>query len=193
MISWKPGLSKLMWKNIFISLFFCVFLSGCSSPENLDQQPQDTNVRVPIQETWNFTLQLTEDELTLAKLKSGNMKKFEGQDNIELSEKLDVDFFNKKGEHTSHLTSDIGIVNEKSKIMKAMGNVVLVSDSGITLYTDELTWNNDNEKIFSDKFCTIITTDNDTVFSYGFESDQSLRNYSLIRPFGVSERKLELK
>ncbi|GIS47488.1 MAG: hypothetical protein Ct9H90mP20_1580 [Candidatus Neomarinimicrobiota bacterium] len=32
-----------------------------------------------------------------------------------------------------------------------MGNVVVVSDSGVTLYTDTLSWDNVDEKVFTDE------------------------------------------
>ena len=62
--------------------------------------------------------------------------------------------------------------------MYAIGNVVAVSDSGITLTTDELIWKNKNKKIVTDKFVK-IKSDKEIIEGYGFESDQDLQNYTI--------------
>jgi len=52
---------------------------------------------------------------------------------------------------------------------------VVFSDS-VTIKTDEMMWRNKDRKIVSDKFVRVISPV-ETIEGYGFESDQSLRNY----------------
>ena len=64
-----------------------------------------------------------------------------------LDENVTVDFFDRFEKHISKLTSFKAEVNQASNDMRAIGNEVVVSDSGITLYTDTLVWDSKKEKI----------------------------------------------
>jgi len=102
-----------------------------------------------------------------------------------------VDFFNEKEQHTSVLTSKTAEVDQASNDMKAMGNVVAVSDSGITLYSETLTWNSKDEKLHTKDNIMITTLEKDTLYGVGFESDSDMRNWKILSPSGVTGRKLE--
>ena len=62
--------------------------------------------------------------------------------------------------------------------MYAIDSVVAVSDSGVTLTTDELIWKNKSKKIITDKFVRIVNEE-EIIEGYGFESDQNLHNYTI--------------
>ena len=72
--------------------------------------------------------------------------------------------------------------------MRAIGNVVAVSDSGITLYTDTLIWDSKKEKMSTDDPIMLTTQKNDTLYGIGFESDSDLQNWKVIKPTGVTDR-----
>ena len=60
----------------------------------------------------------------------------------------------------------------------------IVNLEGVTFTTDLLYWNQITEKIYSDAFITIVDDDN-TLYGYGFDSDQTLQNYVIRKPRGV--------
>ena len=72
--------------------------------------------------------------------------------------------------------------------MRAIGNVVAVSDSGITLYTDTLIWDSKKEKMSTDDPIMLTTQKNDTLYGVGFESDSDFQNWKVIKPTGVTDR-----
>ena len=90
----------------------------------------------------------------------------------------------KNGQHTSVLTSEGGEVNDIEQNMTAYGNVVVVSDSGVTLYTDTLYWDNENQKIKSE-IPVMIISENDTLYGDTFISDPSLENYEITNSHGT--------
>jgi lipopolysaccharide export system protein LptC len=51
---------------------------------------------------------------------------------------------------------------------------------GTVLTTEELVWNDEKQKITTDKFVTIVTP-KEKLQGCGFESDQYLRNYIIYR------------
>ena len=67
----------------------------------------------------------------------------------------------------------------------AIGDVIVLSDSGVTLFTDTLSWDNHREKVYTDDRVIFITEEQDTLYGIGFESDVELDNWKILKPTGV--------
>ena len=87
-----------------------------------------------------------------------------------------MDFYNDNQVKTSTLTAKRGRVDENTNNLYAIDSVVAVNDSGVVIKTDEMMWRNNDRKIVSDKYVTIVSP-KEKIEGYGFESDQNLRNY----------------
>jgi LPS export ABC transporter protein LptC len=103
-----------------------------------------------------------------------------------------VDFYNTEGKHTSNLVAERGLLHEETNDVEALGNVMAVSDSGITLRAQRLRWDNTRQKIVSNDFVTITRADGDTLHGVGFESDQNMKNYSIRKLSGVTKKRIDL-
>jgi len=68
-----------------------------------------------------------------------------------------VDFLDEHGVHSSVLTSRTGKVDENTNNLEAIGNVVVVSDSGVVVETEKLFWDNRRQLIHSDEFVKITS------------------------------------
>ena len=154
------------------------------------QSVQDLPSRqgMPDQESWGVNIILTDQGMIRAKVMSGHLEKYNEKEFILLDSSVTVDFFDSDEKHTSVLTSDKAEVNQSSNDMKAIGNVVAVSDSGISLYSNTLIWDSKNEKLRTKDKIMITTLDEDTLYGIGFESDSDLENWKIINPSGVSGR-----
>jgi len=146
---------------------------------------------MPDQESWGVTIVLTSEGLIRAKVRSGHLEKYNEKKFVLLDSSVMVDFFNEEEQHTSVLTSKTAEVDQASNDMKAMGNVVAVSDSGITLYSETLTWNSKDEKLHTKDNIMITTLEKDTLYGVGFESDSDMENWKILSPSGVTGRELE--
>ena len=146
---------------------------------------------MPDQESWGVTIVLTSEGLIRANVRSGHLEKYNEKEFVLLDSSVMVDFFYEKEQHTSVLTSNTAEVDQASNDMKAMGNVVAVSDSGITLYSETLTWNSKDEKLHTKDNIMITTLEKDTLYGVGFESDSDLKNWKILSPSGVTSRELE--
>ena len=169
----------------FISIILIV---SCSS-ETMEDLPSREGL--PDQESWGVTIILTNEGLMRAKVKSGHLGKYNEKKFILLDRNVIVDFFDSKEIHTSVLTSTKAEVDESSNDMKAIGNVVAVSDSGITLYSETLTWNSKDEKLHTKDNIMITTLEKDTLYGVGFESDSDMKNWRILSPSGVTAREME--
>src|SRR5215831_1850104 len=89
----------------------------------------------------------------------------------EMPDGIKLSFFDPNGNVNSHLTADYGISYDKSGQMIARNNVEAINIYGDKLNTEELVWNQNTQKISSDKAVTITTKD-EIIFGDGFESDR---------------------
>jgi len=172
-------------------LFLCILLfliTSCARESISETLSRDG---MPDQESWGVTIFLTSEGLIRAKVRSGHLEKYNEKEFVLLDSSVTVDFFNEMEQHTSVLTSKSAEVDQASNDMKAMGNVVAVSDSGITLYSETLTWNSKEEKLHTKDNIMITTLEKDTLYGVGFESDSDMKNWKILSPSGVTGRKLE--
>ena len=164
-------------------IFFSIVLFACSNVES--DKLGETREGLPDAESWNATITLTNKGSKRAIIKSGHLEKYQQRQYILLDQNVDADFFNENEIYTSNLKSEIAEIDESKDFLIAMGNVVVISDSGVTLYTDTLSWDNVDEKVFTDDSVVFITEQNDTLYGIGFKSDIELNNWEIMQPTGV--------
>lgn len=167
--------------RIYIAIVLLIVYAGCSE-KNVKPTINRTlsSEELPTQESWNATIFFTDSGATKAVLKTGHLRMFEKMQLTLLDSGVHLDFYGIEENITTVLTSLRGKVNDGTKDLYALDSVVAVSDSGVTLKTEELMWRNKDKKIVSDKFVTIITPVEE-IQGYGFESDQALRNYIIYK------------
>jgi LPS export ABC transporter protein LptC len=174
-----------------IVLIFALFLTLFSCEENKN----DTNVAVEHsyadQESWNTDIHITNDGAKVGVIHAGHIKKYTKKAITDLYEDIIVDFFDEKGSHSSKLTAKGGRVYDRKQDMLAFGNVVVVSDSGITLYSDTLKWDNKKQKIISEIPVKFITKE-DTLYGNSFISNPDLSNYEIENPHGSSSKRIKV-
>lgn len=165
-----------------ISIFSLVgffILNGCQKRQE-DTATNIEEIEFPDQEGWNSTVTSTKNGIVSAIIQYEHMQQFKKRKVVEFDGGIVIDFFDEQGIHTSNLTSKKGRLDEATNNIEAFSNVVVVSDTGITLKTERVWWDNSREKIISDQFVTIITADDDTIQGDGFESDQNLENWIIL-------------
>ena len=170
-----------------ISAILILLTIGCQKEAEVENMTDTSSIILPDQESWNSEIILTSAGKKIAVVRAGHTSKFNNSKLAKLDEDIIVDFFNAEEKHTSKLTASSGEVNEKSHDLVAIGNVIVVSDSGATLYTERLVWKDKTKKIISDVEVK-ITTEADTLYGIGFESDAGLNNWIIKNPRGVTDR-----
>jgi len=166
---------------LLLVLFFAVIQCGQREDETTGS---NTVAEFPDQESWNSTLIITKEGQKVGVVEAKHFQKYNKKNKTYISEGLKVDFFNDLGQHTSVLTSIGGEVDDGKQDMIAYGNVIVVSDSGMTLYTDTLMWDNKRQKIISE-IPVKITSETDTLYGDSFISDPNLENYEITNSHGT--------
>lgn len=174
-------------QKLFSIIAILSLISACGDQREEEVITDSETELMPDQESWNSQIILTSNGIKVAMVNAGHIIKFNRRNVLIMDEGLVVDFFNDQDLHTSQLTADAGEVNERLNDLTATGNVVVISDSGETLYTEKLLWNNKLQKIFSEVE-VMITTGSDTLYGVGFESDAALNSWTIKEPKGKTTR-----
>ena len=164
-------------------LLLLIFQFACQSNEL--QKSGETRQGRPDAESWDAVITLTNKGAKRGVIRSGHLEKYNDNEFILLDQNVDADFFNEEEVFTTNLKSLVAEIDEEEDFLVAIGNVVVVADSGVTLFTDTLSWDNQKEKVFTSDSVIFITEKKDTLYGIGFESDIELNNWKILQPTGV--------
>jgi LPS export ABC transporter protein LptC len=174
--------------KLLVFLIFIFILISCGDEKVKPSINTALNVEeLPAQESWNSKVFFTDSGKTQAVLYAGHLKMFTGARETLLDSSVKVEFYNDSETVATTLTSKRGRVDDITQNLYAIDDVVAISDSGIILMTEELMWRNNDRKIVSNKFVTILTQV-EKIEGYGFESNQNLSNYIIYNVTYVSRR-----
>lgn len=185
------SLSELM-RKFTEKIFSCLLLLFTLACKSDTQQAIAPPGEVPDQQGWNSKMTATVNGRVSAVIQYGHMERYANQRMVRFDGGVEVDFYNAEGRHSSNVKSVRGALYEPNDDVEAIENVVVVSDSGMTLRSERLRWDQLRQKILTSDFVVITTAERDTLWGHGFESDQALKNWSILRPTGVTEKKLAL-
>lgn len=163
-----------------------VVLFGCAEKIKPSIASTGLGQDVPSQESWNSHITFTDSGRVTAIVFAGHIAVYENSKVTLLDEGIQVDFFDENQQHTSTLTAHRGKVNEVTHDLEAYGDVVVISDSGTTLTTEELFWNDARQLIHTPAFVE-ISSSTERIRGHGLESDQSLKNYRIFRVTGEAK------
>ncbi len=163
-------------------------LAGCSKIGG-GPTPVPGTQELPQQELHDAQITFYEEDRLNAVLQAGRIRKFERTAMVLLDSGVIMDFYNEQGQHTTRLWADSGRTDEVRREMEAMGHVVAKSDSGQTLETSRLRWDNRSRQVRSDVNVK-LSTPSDTIYGIGFLADEHLRNWKIDQPTGTTFRDL---
>ena len=167
---------------IALLMLVSLFISCGSRGEN---DNSDTTEELIENEIWNPLIILSREEAKIVTAKAEKLYKNSDEMSL-LVGNVKVDFFGEEGEHNSILYSDSAQINEQSNNLHANGNVFIVSDSGYTLTTNKILWDNRYKMIIAKDSVMFTTTEGDTMYGVGFESDIDLDQWRIFQIFGVT-------
>lgn len=154
--------------------------NGCEEKIKPSVAPAGLGQDVPSQESWSSTITFTDSGRVTAILRAGHIAIYSERRVTVLDSSIVVDFYDEHGHHSSVLTARRGMVNDVSHDFEAHEDVVVISDSGSTLRTEDLYWSNTTRKVHTPAFVD-ITSPSEHILGQGFESDQGLKHYTIFR------------
>jgi len=163
--------------GMVLSMLVAASAVGCH--KDAPSTTSGEEVRIPDQEARDFTLTESMEGRKSWTLWATYAAMYNDKNLVD-ARTVRIDFFDKEGKKNSSLTADQGIVFQRTNDLEARGKVHVTTESGVTLETDSLRWQNARGKIVSDAFVR-VTRNGDVVTGYGFESDATLEHFHLAR------------
>lgn len=134
----------------------------------------------------NVTIKYTDSgflkAIVFAKVLNGIKK--DGNEIIKMPEGVKADFYNKEGIIESYLTANKGISYQAQKITEVSENVIVRNNKGEKLNTELLTWDQNKQLIYTDKFVK-ITTEKEIITGDGLIGKQDFSEWTIKKPRGI--------
>jgi len=163
--------------SVLIALACVLGLQGCH--QRKAPAPGASNLALPDQEARDFSLTETSEGKKNWTLWASYAAMYNAKNLVD-AKTIRIEFFDSKGKRYSKLTADQGLVDQRTNNLEAVGNVRIVTETGVHMETDSLHWINNTQKIVSESFVK-VTRNQDVVTGYGFESDPNLDHFHLKR------------
>jgi len=165
-------------------LFFLVVLISCTNDPKLVQEFV-SDKQQPIEQIKGAELLHTENGRVKVRIVAISIERFQDiQPALIFSDHLEVYFYNDSSQLQSTLMADYASIDEEKKIMLAQNNVILISNDDKKLETNELVWDENKNKIYTDKKVK-ITTGKEVIYGEGFTSTPDFKQYSITKIHGT--------
>ena len=128
---------------------------------------------------YGLRFNLTDGGIARANLHSDTAYFFDDNTRIEL-EKVNTTFFTATGAKDAVLTSRRGTYNSRTSNMIARKDVLVISEDGRRLTTQELIYNQQRNEISSDS-AFVMTEPNRRLEGIGFRSDPNMKNIQILK------------
>lgn len=182
--------AKSFERKIFIIFMLIInfFLSQCGKVTE-EKYTSEINMKLeenPDQFAKDVHVEFYDSTYLRAKLWARTGKVYQQRGETWLYDSIVVEFFSKTTQQRqSTLTADSAKINDRTKDMYAYGKVIVVADSPrIVLRTSFLEWRNKFQRLYSNEYVEISSPEEE-VRGFGFESDLNLVNYRIFKVSGV--------
>ncbi len=157
-----------------LALLVGVGFTGCSETEQTPAVQRDG--AIPDQQFYDYRLIESAGGIKRWVLESDRMEKYADREDVELFT-VRMQFY-RDGEYFSTLTAERGQANLTSKNLFAWGKVIVVTDDGRKLETEELHYDNESGLIHNDVFDR-FTRDEDVITGIGLEATPDLEYFEI--------------
>jgi len=162
-------------------IFSMVFLGACEEDKN---SKKFIAYNGPLEEAENIEVLFSELGFLKVRVRTAKQIKLPSEDKV-FPKKVFVDFYGPAGDVITTLESDSGRYEYRTGLYKVKGNVKVVTQKKERLFSDELTWNPQTQKVFTDKKVTIENQQSgERMNGLGLDASQDFSQYSIRKPTG---------
>ena len=165
----------------FLILSLAILLAACSE----DQTPLNEREVYdgPVKQGTDVVMTYSEETLKMVVLKAETLLEFKSG-NREFPDGLFIEFYDQNEKLSSTLEGDKGYYYRAENLWKVTGDVSVVSfERNQQLNSEELYWDPDEEKIYTEKFVT-IRLEREVIYGTGLVSNQDFTDYTIENPKG---------
>jgi LPS export ABC transporter protein LptC len=161
---------------IFV-LFFCLLFTSCEEDK---KEVKKQEYKGPISEVYGINMTYSDSAKLVVRMSTEAQLTMANADK-KYPKEVRIFFFDKFGNNTTKLRGDSAVYTKQTNLYRIMGRVQINNQvKNEVLETDELFWNPDTKKIYSDKPVDIKTPDQ-TIHGVGMDSNQDFTQYTIRR------------
>ncbi|MDD3355722.1 MAG: LPS export ABC transporter periplasmic protein LptC [Dysgonamonadaceae bacterium] len=167
---------------VFIAIVMLFLYTACSNTEDLidiNYDPETT----PSMNTDSVTMLVSDSGITRYKIVTDNWQIFDkaAEPYWYFPEGIYIEQFDSIFQVEAKILADTAWRYTEKNLWRVKGNVDIRNRKGEMFLSDELFWNQQSHKIYSDKYIEIIRGETE-LKGYGFESNQEMTEYRIFRP-----------
>lgn len=172
------------WKILGSSGVMAVVLCGCQN--DLDKVAAiEVELNAPDRITSTAEYLYSDSGRVTNRLRAGRIAEWSTGERkrTEMSDGVELVFFDRKGEEQSKLTARRGLILPKEKRMEVYEQVVFVNEKGERLETEQLTWYQDSARVRTDK-AVRVQRGPDVIHGMGLDAAEDFSSYVIHRITG---------
>jgi LPS export ABC transporter protein LptC len=172
--------------SIFLLLAVIVFTWSCQSntPEDIKAAVDEENF--PSLSVHDLETDITDSGKVVYRFITPEMNQYDNREQpyTEFPQGLHLIIYNDQQKIDAQIKSQYAIYHESDDLWELQDNVEAVNFKNEVINTEQMFWDSRKHIIYSDEFIK-ITTDQEILTGYGFESDERLENYTIKRISGI--------
>lgn len=170
-----------------VAIVMLFFYTACGSNETELVDIQFDPETTPSMTTDSVTTLISDSGITRYKLVADNWQVFDkAQDPFwYFPQGIYLERFDSLLEVESKILADSAWNYTDRKLWRLKGNVDIRNLKGDLFLSDELFWDQQTQKVYSDKYIQIKRSDGSELKGFGFESNQEMTEYRVFRAVGI--------
>lgn len=163
-----------------------VLVSGCGTEEKRYVPNAGDGETTPTMATTDVSTLVSDSGYTRYHIETPLWQMFEDAENPfwRFPDGLAMEQYDLELNPVASVVCDSAIYFSRARLWRLDGNVVMVNTDADSFLTQQLFWDQNQRKIYSDSFIHIVRSDR-IIEGYGFESEQNMRSYLVKRPTAI--------
>lgn len=172
--------------SFFLLLAVIVLSSSCQSNTSEEIKAAVDEENFPSLSVHDLETAITDSGKIAYRFITPEMNQYDNREKpyTEFPQGLHLIVYNDQEEIDAQIKSQYAIYHEGEELWELQNNVEAVNFKNEVINTEQLFWDSRKHIIYSDEFIK-ITTDQEILTGYGFESDERLENYTIQRISGI--------
>ena len=162
-------------RKLILFLLLLVIVTSCEDDKKGIKKEE---YKGPISEVYGINMAYTDSAKFVVKMSTEAQLTMANEDK-KYPKEVRIFFFDKKGNNTTKLRGDSAVYMKATNLYRIMGRVQINNQvKNEVLETDELFWNPNSKKIYSNKAVDIKTPEQ-TIHGIGMDSNQDFTQYTI--------------
>ncbi|MXV51686.1 LPS export ABC transporter periplasmic protein LptC [Pedobacter sp. HMF7647] len=176
--------SSSIISSLLILLLISLLVSSCENNLKDVERISSKKVSVPVDKSYGVQVIYSDSAVVKAKMNTPVLFHYETKSPYyEMPKGVTVIFYDPAQKETSRVTSDYAISRENEKVVELRKNVVATNPEGKTFKSDELFWDENKKRFYSNKLVS-ITTKSETIYGTSFWANEDFTYYEIRQSTG---------